>query len=55
MSTKGYNQSGFERKRAKQAEHRRPHIDKYAAKASTNRLAALAEHSKSEERADERA
>lgn len=28
--------SGFERKRAKQAERRRPHIDKYGSRAKNN-------------------
>jgi hypothetical protein len=55
MTGKRQNMHGFERKRAKQAERRRPHQDKYtAAQQPDDQLAALAEHFQSEERARER-
>ncbi|WP_205474460.1 hypothetical protein [Nocardioides sp. SYSU D00038] len=54
MSGKRQNMNGFERKRAKQAERRRAHDDKYADKHARDRLAALAEHFASEERTNER-
>lgn len=51
---KKQNAHGFERKRAKQAERRQPHQDKYATEQPDDQLAALAEHFHSEERSHER-
>jgi hypothetical protein len=54
VSGKRQNIHGFERKRSKQAARRREHRDRYADKQMNERLGALAEHFKSEERDHER-